>query len=491
MLKSLGATGILLEYEDTFPYADNLLPIKAKNAYTKKEIIKILQSANSLNLKVIPLVQTFGHLEFALKVKEFQHLREVPNSPQSICPSLNTSTKFIEDLVTQVISLHTMSQDQQKALSGDDKKIPKLTHIHIGCDEVYQLGECPRCRNRVQNNLFLDHVYQVAAFIKKKWPNMKIIIWDDQLRQMSVETLRGSGISKMVEVMVWAYTEDIYKFVQSQTWDKYSQIFKSCWVAGAFKGAFGETLMMAPGRRHLENSLRWLAIIQGESSRFEEGIRGMVLTGWSRYDHFSVLCELFPASIPSLAICLHTISTGYFDIDSKTNSIIPSLTCPDARGDRYLWLDLLKDPNLGSFSRCIFAGSSVFRYINRLSVLSKEAHEFLDSIKFSRGWLSDYSIRHNFTSPSRVSELLEDQPRILASLINLSRSLAEAMEEMYDNHTIGEYIEQKIYPLVTELRNLEKVGESLRLRKVFPVRPLPYSEKFFKDLGITQKTPFK
>lgn len=90
-----------------------------------------------------------------------------------------------------------------------------------------------------------------------------------------------------------------------------------------------------------------------------------------------------------------------------------------------------------------------------------------------------------------MAELLEDQPRILASLINLARSLAEAMDEMYDNFTIGEYIEQRIYPLVNDLRNLEKVGESLKMRKIFPVRPLPYLEKFIKELGITQKTPLK
>jgi hexosaminidase len=220
-------------------------------------------------------------------------------------------------------------------------------------------------------------------------------------------------------------------------------------------------------------------------------MRGIALTGWSRYDHFATLCELFPAAIPSLAVNLHTASKGFFESDSKVNSIIPSLTCPEANGDRYLWLDLQKDPNLGAFSRCIFPGNSVFRYMNRLSALAAEIREFIDSIKFSRGWLSDYNIRHNFTSSTRVAELLEDQPRLLASLINLARSIAEGMDEMYDNFTIGEYIEQRVYPLVNELRSLEKVAESLKLRRVFPVRPLPYLEKFVKELGITQRTPLK
>lgn len=271
MLKSLGATGILLEYEDMFPYSGILSSIAAKNAYTKKNIIEILQTAHSLDLNVIPLVQTFGHLEFALKLKEFYSLREVPESPQSLCPSLNSSFTFINELLTQVIDMHTMSQQQQNSIihniDGMFRTIPTLTHIHIGCDEVYQLGECPRCREKIHDQLFLDHVYNVASFIKKKWPDLKVIIWDDQIRQISLEFLKNSGIGKLVEPMIWVYAEDIYKFIQSQAWDKYSQVFPTAWVAGAFKGAFGETLMVPSGRRHLENTLRWLAIIQGEGSR--------------------------------------------------------------------------------------------------------------------------------------------------------------------------------------------------------------------------------
>jgi len=202
------------------------------------------------------------------------------------------------------------------------------------------------------------------------------------------------------------------------------------------------------------------------------------------------LCELFAASIPSLAVCLHTATKGYFEIDSKNNSIIPSLTCPEVPGDRYLWLDLQKDPNLAAFSKCIFPGSAVFRYINRLSSLLTESREFIDSVKYSRGWLSDYNIRHNFSSSTRILELLEDQPRLQASLTNLARSLAEAMEEMYDHWTIGEYIEQRVYPIINELKNLERAGDSLRMRKIYPVRPLPYLEKYLKELGITQKTPY-
>ena len=95
IFKSLGATGLLLEYEDMFPYTSTLRNLSAKNAYTKNEVKELLHAAASVGLSVMPLVQTFGHLEFALKLADFQHLREVPDTPQSICPSLNSSLNFI------------------------------------------------------------------------------------------------------------------------------------------------------------------------------------------------------------------------------------------------------------------------------------------------------------------------------------------------------------------------------------------------------------
>ena len=47
--------------------------------------------------------------------------------------------------------------------------------------------------------------------------------------------------------------------------------------------------------------------------------RGLVLTGWSRYDHFAVLCELLPVALPSLILNLVIVTQG-----KKINIIIIS-----------------------------------------------------------------------------------------------------------------------------------------------------------------------
>lgn len=212
IFKSLGATGLLLEYEDMFPYTSSLSNLSAKNAYSKSEVKELLRAAASVSLTVMPLIQTFGHLEFALKLKDFQHLREVPESPQAICPSLNNSLIFIEEMIAQIVDLHQTStpptdSNVEMVDSDDLVATPNFTHLHIGCDEVFRMGECRKCKSKGRDELFLSHVWTVANMIKKRWPHLKIVIWDDMLRRIHKNDLKNSKIGELVEPMVWVYVE--------------------------------------------------------------------------------------------------------------------------------------------------------------------------------------------------------------------------------------------------------------------------------------------
>ena len=101
LLKEGGATTLLIEYEDMFPFWGPLRNISARNSYSKQDIQTILGWAAQNDLSVIPLIQTFGHMEFVLKLEEFKHLRESNPFPQSLCPSRDESWNLVTEMIDQ------------------------------------------------------------------------------------------------------------------------------------------------------------------------------------------------------------------------------------------------------------------------------------------------------------------------------------------------------------------------------------------------------
>ena len=118
---------------------------------------------------------------------------------------------------------------------------------------------------------YVNHTYQAIP-----------VIWDDMLRNFMVEEMQP--LAGLVEPMVWVYAEDVERFVPSYTWDRYNQVFDYFWTASAFKGAHGETLVVPDVQRHLTNNLNWLTLMDQEELRIRGDFRGIVLTGWQRYD---------------------------------------------------------------------------------------------------------------------------------------------------------------------------------------------------------------
>ena len=60
LVKRAGATHLLMEYEDMFPFEGKLENISATNAYSKADLKLVLDTCRELEFEVIPLIQTFG-----------------------------------------------------------------------------------------------------------------------------------------------------------------------------------------------------------------------------------------------------------------------------------------------------------------------------------------------------------------------------------------------------------------------------------------------
>ncbi|XP_065351869.1 hexosaminidase D-like [Cloeon dipterum] len=481
LIASAGANAVLIEYEDMFPFVNNLRNVSARNAYTKSDVQEINRMAAKSQLEVIPLVQTFGHLEFVLKLEEFAHFRESIDFPQEVCPNHPEVMTLIKDLVLQVRALH-----------------PESRYLHIGCDEVFHLAMCARCSAELRAsqmhqkehnvfatdprfNIFAAHVARVARLVRDEL-GMIPIIWDDMLRQQGPRLI-GSELTNLVEPMVWVYTDDITRLVPHYVWHSYASMFPNIWVASAFKGASGEQALVPDVERRMANTAAWLRILSGEevTGRKVRHFRGLVLTGWSRYDHFAVLCELLPSAVPSLVLALAMTNSGHgHHSDTVAQTAISLLGCGmdmrlRADGSPALMSaeSLVMEPqqlSLGDI--CAFPGANALSVMRQYATLKQQVDELFWELTEKQGWLTPYNVRHGFSSPWRVAEGLAKQPFLMSNLEALRNSSQKVLSQYLDSSSVREWVEQRIQPLFLKLNGLQRDAQSLMARTHWPRRPL-------------------
>jgi len=296
LFKKLGATGLLIEWEDTLPYYDDLSVLRGKIHYTEDEVKQILHAAQSSGLSVIPLVQTFGHLEFVLKHEKFQHLREQPDKPDALCPSNDESLKLVLKLLEQFLSFH-----------------PGIKAIHLGGDEVWNIGSCSMCSQSSHSDLYMKHMMPLIRFVRKN--GLRALVWDDMMRKWPVDQL--NKISAYIEPVVWEYLPNVSAaYLPEGVWDRYSYSFSRLWAASCYKGATGSTQDFTAIGYHLSNHISWLGI-----SKQRIPFQGIILTGWTRYNHIKPLCEILPEGIPSLALNLGVLQQEDYTSAIQKNTL--------------------------------------------------------------------------------------------------------------------------------------------------------------------------
>ncbi|XP_036622119.1 hexosaminidase D isoform X3 [Trichosurus vulpecula] len=406
LFHALGANGILIEYEDMFPYEGPLQLLKARHAYSPSEIKEILHLARLHELEVIPLVQTFGHMEFVLKHEKFSHLREVELFPNALNPHKEESLALVYYLGEGEMSKQWLQQEQNSMVK-----------------------------------LCLTQMKAVASQVLIHNPNVKPIVWDDMLRGISEECLTESGIAQLVEPMIWDYIEDMDVHGKVLLMDKYRKCgFPKLWVASAFKGATGVNQSLTIIGHHLKNNIQWLKVADNGPA---EMLQGIVLTGWQRYDHFSVLCELLPVGIPSLAVCLQALKHGGYTDNVK--KIV----------EKYLGMSNLEINSFMSESSGTFPGSDVFTLITQISFhLRRSVDELLERNRYVTGWFSPYHRKRKMIHPVMIQHIQPDVISLLTRWNAVIQELQAALERIFYPDAVEEWLEENTHPTIQKLQQL-------------------------------------
>lgn len=439
----LGADGLLVEYEDMFPYEGELkvLQASAHPAYSREEVLSIQEAAKAKGMEVIPLIQTFGHMEFVLKHASMSALREVPHCLGTLNPHGEKPLQLVMEMVRQVMALH-----------------PQITTLHIGADEVYLLGEGEQSRKWLESHdgsvaqLFLGHVTRVARGVKAAWPQLTILMWDDMMRDMSQDTLEDSGLVGLVQPMLWDYKPDLDVDKTVSLLEKYSGAgMAEVWAASSFKGSSSVHTSVPCSQRHVDNTLEWLRVAESVSEGVR--IRGVALTGWQRYDHLSVLCELLPVALPSLASCLQTLADGKFDAETQ-NKVTAKLAISSVEVEA-----------MGKFSKDtpMFPGRWLAELIVDLNAfLNSEEVQFFEHNMFIRGWFSPHQQRRKMANPLIILQIQNQATAYLSALQQKLDVLRAEMERFYPESTVQEWVEEHVWPVQAPLqRTVEEITACL------------------------------
>ena len=273
----------------------------------------------------------------------------------------------------------------------------------------------------------------VASFVNRKGKTP--VMWDDMLRNMPRSEVRESEVGKMVEVMAWSYTDNIDTYISSTTWRLYAEHFRGVWAAGAFKGATGERQLVPDIQHHVRNCLAWLQVMHREAGNQLSPVNfsGLVLTGWSRYDHFAVLCELLPVAVPSLVINLLVVSLGglQFQVSRKIHSM---LGCDNIK-ILISMEELRRNPFQWDMSRCDFPGEKAFSLLSSLALHSSEVTKLHSSVTQQSAWMSAWNIRHNFSSPWRVREITKSSSYLPSAVRELDTQARRILPDYLGNQT--------------------------------------------------------
>ncbi|XP_037611952.1 hexosaminidase D isoform X1 [Sebastes umbrosus] len=440
LFSQLGANGLLVEYEDMFPYGGEvkLLQATVQPAYSREEVLSMQEFAKSKGMEVIPLVQTFGHMEFVLKHRPLWSLREAAHCVGTLNPHKEEGVRLVMEMLRQVVELH-----------------PGLNTLHIGADEVYMLGEGEESKlwlaspGRTVEQLFLSHVTKVAQAVKEAWPHMTIIMWDDMMRGMSQDTLKASGLVGLVQPMLWDYNPNLDVDTTVSLLEKYcSAGMSDLWAASSFKGSTTVYTCVPGTQRHVDNHVQWLTVAASLSAAIN--LQGIAITGWQRYDHLSVLCELMHVALPSLAACLQTLSHGQFSAEAQGK-------VTERLGICSVEVEAMERTSVDD---SLFPGRRLAELTVELnSLLNSEDIRFFENNMYVRGWFSSYHRQRKMVTPLIAMQIHNQASTYLTTLQEKAEGVREEMVRLYPDSTAQEWMEEHVSPVVAPL---QRITEEIR-----------------------------
>jgi len=182
---------VIFEFEDKLRYRRQPL-VGAPQAISIDEMAALTRYARERHIEISPLVQGLGHATFILKHAKYAGLRELAWNKWAFCPLHDSTYQVLFDLYRDAIDA-----------------TPGSRYLHIGGDEIGNIGLCPRCKPMADKegvlSLSLYWLRKVCEFAAEN--NRIPIFWDDM-------PLKYGGVYEST------WSDDVTETEAAQAWDK-------------------------------------------------------------------------------------------------------------------------------------------------------------------------------------------------------------------------------------------------------------------------------
>ncbi|MCE5174325.1 MAG: family 20 glycosylhydrolase [Bacteroidales bacterium] len=470
---------VVFEFEDKLRYQRQPL-IGAPQSISIDEMAALTRYAKKRHIEITPLVQGLGHASYILKHKEYANLREIPWNTWAFCP--------MDEGTYQV--LFDMYRDAFEATPGSK-------YIHIGGDEIGNIGLCPRCKPLADKegmiSLNFYWLKKVCEFAKEN--NRIPIFWDDMPLQYAglYESTYSNKFTKTDAAKIWekrvpkldSILIDFPKNCVYMRWNytmarQPGNINALNWYKTRSLNAMIATATNAEGGMFFENEKR----DQGDSSKgisviksfiqlaADKDVKGVLCTAWDdNSPHFENFWRGFIASAE------YAWSPNGRTLDEYDAAWLQKefgLSMPD-------YVNFNNQLSLGSilWYEAFFENGNLFSHENRLQSLVQLEH-WLKPLEGQEKIDFDYSTKlielPDLKSPGLWSK--KYQERLNRSLIEMKnyKSVSERLAYLYNSSKRNKYY----WKLASVLYNLQIQSPKILLA----LKECDTSEKNQQKLGF-------
>ena len=165
-----GYEELYLHLEDAVEYP-SLPGVARRDAYSYRQFVRLVEAATAAGIRVVPIVNLLGHTQYLIKTPELRDLNELRDA---VGAPLDRG---------QVCPLHPRTREVAEKLLRDMAPFCTASKVHVGLDESFHLGKCPRCRADVERRglaaHFAGHVRQLHELTTGL--GLRMGMWADML----------------------------------------------------------------------------------------------------------------------------------------------------------------------------------------------------------------------------------------------------------------------------------------------------------------------